>query len=151
MVNAHRSRLAKLFFKVLNPVMTAILRSPLHGLLSERLMLITINGRVSGKPYTIPVGYEREGDTLTVPTVHDWWKNVRGGQPVTVLVKGKTLRGTATPTQDVEMRIKWLEGSIARYGVENARRFGWIPKDKEPTPEALAEAVQGTTLVHVKL
>ena len=41
-------------FKVMNPIMKGLLRSPLHGLMSGSLMLITYAGRKTGKPYTIP-------------------------------------------------------------------------------------------------
>jgi len=44
-------------FGALNPLMHALLRSPLHGLLSGMLMLRSYTGRKSGKVYTIPIGY----------------------------------------------------------------------------------------------
>jgi hypothetical protein len=42
---------------VVNPLARRLLRSPLHGLASGRLALITYTGRHSGRRYTIPVGY----------------------------------------------------------------------------------------------
>jgi hypothetical protein len=36
--------------------MRALLRSPLHGLLSGMLMLLSYTGRKSGRTYTIPIG-----------------------------------------------------------------------------------------------
>ena len=50
----------------LNPVIAALLRSPLHPLLSPGLVLVTVTGRHSGRRYTIPVGYQRDGDDLVV-------------------------------------------------------------------------------------
>ncbi|MBA3948035.1 MAG: hypothetical protein H0X37_26240, partial [Herpetosiphonaceae bacterium] len=44
-------------YKIVNPMMTFILYTPLHRLLSNALMLLTFRGRKSGKRYTIPVGY----------------------------------------------------------------------------------------------
>jgi len=49
--------LAPLWLLRLNPLMRALLRSPLHGLLSGMLMLLSYTGRKSGKVYTIPIGY----------------------------------------------------------------------------------------------
>ena len=40
---------ADLFFSRLNPLMLAILRSPLHALLSAGLMALTVTGRRSGR------------------------------------------------------------------------------------------------------
>ena len=50
--------------KFMNNLMTAMLRSPLHGMMSKFIMLISFRGRKSGKLYTIPVGYMQDGDTL---------------------------------------------------------------------------------------
>lgn len=52
--------------KIYNPLMKWVLRSPLHGMVSKNFMLITFTGRRSGKVYTTPVNYVREGDGITV-------------------------------------------------------------------------------------
>jgi deazaflavin-dependent oxidoreductase (nitroreductase family) len=78
-----------------NPFITALLRSPLHGLLSNGYMLITVTGRKTGRAYTTPVNYGRAGDTLTCLSKRDrtWWRNLRNGTPVTVLLRGEIRRG----------------------------------------------------------
>lgn len=72
--------------------MKAILRSPLHGLVSNNLMLITFTGRTSGKTYTTPVNYVRDGETLIVLSHTDrtWWKNLRGDTQLPCGSKGTT-------------------------------------------------------------
>jgi hypothetical protein len=40
--------------KIANPFVRLILRSPLHGLFSAALLLITYLGRKSAKEYTLP-------------------------------------------------------------------------------------------------
>ncbi len=37
--------------RALNKIPAALLRSPLHGLMSKRFLLLTFNGRKSGKRY----------------------------------------------------------------------------------------------------
>jgi len=71
--------------------MKALLRSPAHGLLSGAFMLITVTGRKTGRRYTTPVNYVRDGDLLTVLSrrKRSWWRNVRGGAPVTLRLRGK--------------------------------------------------------------
>jgi hypothetical protein len=64
---------------ILNPIAKVILRSPLHGVMSRRLMLITFAGRRSGKHYTTPISYVQEGHTLLLGVGGPWWKNLRGG------------------------------------------------------------------------
>jgi hypothetical protein len=58
----------RLLFTLLNPIMRGLLRTPAHGLVSGRLMLLTVTGRATGKRYTIPVGYARVGDVLYTGT-----------------------------------------------------------------------------------
>ena len=79
------------------PLVAAILRSPLHPLLSFGLMLISFEGRKTGRRYTFPVGYQQSGETITVLASRaqrkSWWRNFREPRPVEVLVRGKRLAG----------------------------------------------------------
>src|SRR5579884_1140426 len=52
--------------RFVNPVVAALLRSPLHGLLSRQVFLLTVTGRRSGRRFTLPLGYVRDGDALLV-------------------------------------------------------------------------------------
>jgi hypothetical protein len=47
--------------KMINPVVIPLLKSPLHGLMSADVMLVTLTGRRSGRTYTRPVSY-RQGE-----------------------------------------------------------------------------------------
>lgn len=80
-----------------NPIITALLRSPLHGVVSGMYLLVTFTGRKSGRTYTTPVQYKQFGRTLKFVTRRSraWWKNLRGGAAVTVRLRGQDLRGTA--------------------------------------------------------
>jgi hypothetical protein len=90
--------------RYVNPVVRTVLRSPAHGLLSRHLMLLTITARRSGREFTIPVGYERHGDRLVVtlqwPEHKRWWRNLEGGAPVAVMLRGVRRMGTGRVTCD---------------------------------------------------
>ena len=90
--------------KLYNPIVSWMLRSPLHGLMSNSTMLITFAGRKSGKSYTTPVNYVRDDHTLLVVSPKDrvWWRNLRGGAPVTVHVRAQTFRGVGRAFEDEE-------------------------------------------------
>jgi deazaflavin-dependent oxidoreductase (nitroreductase family) len=94
-----------------NDFMAWVLRSPFHGLLSNAIMLITITGRKTGRKYTMPVGYYRDaGGFLWVITSRDraWWKNLRGGAEVSLLVRRKPVIGFAqleVDEKDVQSRM----------------------------------------------
>ncbi len=82
--------------RLYNPVVTAILRSPLHGLTGNSVMRLTYRGRRSGDVFTTPISYVRDGgDLLAVASRdHTWWKNLRGGARVRVRLRGHELEGT---------------------------------------------------------
>ena len=88
----------------LNPAIVWILRSPLHPLLSAALMLITVTGRRSGRRYTIPVGYQRDGARFTILVSKarrkNWWRNYLDPRPAELHVHGRTLRGRAWVVPD---------------------------------------------------
>ncbi len=83
--------------KIANPFVRLILRSPLHGLMDTALLLITYRGRKSGKQYTLPTQYVQAGNVLYIVPGNakekTWWRNLRGGIPVQVVLHGKTLAG----------------------------------------------------------
>jgi hypothetical protein len=80
-----------------SPFMTWLLRSRLHALLSSQVMLITVTGKTTGRRYTLPVNYVRDGDHLIVSSRADrrWWRNLRGGAPVELRLRSDDLRGYA--------------------------------------------------------
>ncbi|MBP6210667.1 MAG: nitroreductase family deazaflavin-dependent oxidoreductase [Anaerolineales bacterium] len=96
-----------------NDFMTWVLRSPLHGLLSASTMLVTLKGRKSGKAITLPVNYFQEGENLWVITnrSRNWWRNLRGGVQVEVLLRRQAKLGSALPVLDE----KEVEGLLAKY------------------------------------
>jgi len=90
--------------KLYNPIVILLLRSPLHSLIDISTILITIIGRKSGKEYTIPVSYIRDGDKLLMISQreHSWWKNLRGGAQVTLYIQGHTSKASGEVFTDVE-------------------------------------------------
>jgi len=83
----------------LNPVISYVLASRLHWLLSPGLMLITVTGRKTGRRYTIPVGYHEMADAIVVLVSEaprkQWWRNYRQAGPIEARVRGRTRRGRA--------------------------------------------------------
>ena len=94
-------RAAFRLFRSSNAFVAAILRSPLHRLLSGSLVLLTYTGRCSGRTFTLPVMYAREGNRLLVIASGRegkvWWRTFdETPQPVEVLVRGVRLPALAT-------------------------------------------------------
>src|SRR5829696_3572442 len=82
-----------------NRLTRPLLRSPAHGLLSKRLLLITVTGRRTGRRFTIPVAYEESGGVVLIqpsaPERKVWWRNLRGGAPVRLRLRGRDRTGHA--------------------------------------------------------
>jgi len=87
-----------------DPIMTGLLRSPLHGPVSNSIVLITVTGRKSGRPITTPINYVREGDTLTTISFRErtGWRNLRGGAPIVVRLNGRDMKGSGTVVEKPE-------------------------------------------------
>ena len=99
-----------------NPIMVFILRSPLHGVLSKNTLLITYTGQKSGKTYTTPVNYVRFEDSLLITSYRrrTWWRNLRGGAPVTLRLQGKDLQATAEVYEDDENVAQYLATYLSK-------------------------------------
>jgi F420H(2)-dependent quinone reductase len=79
-----------------NPMMTWLLKSPVHGVISQGVLLMSVAGRKSGRMISTPTNYLRDGNTLWVISWRDrkWWRNLRGGASVRVLLAGKDVEGS---------------------------------------------------------
>ena len=77
-------------FMFINPVMRMLLRSPLHGILSDSIMLVTFTGRKSGRTYVTPVRYVRTDDAIRAYSNTDtqWWRNLRNGAQASLRIGG---------------------------------------------------------------
>jgi deazaflavin-dependent oxidoreductase (nitroreductase family) len=73
-----------------NRVVRGLLRAPLLSrAVGGRLVTLYIVGRKSGRRYTIPVAYTRDGDDLLIGTPFGWGRNLRTGEPVEIRLKGR--------------------------------------------------------------
>jgi hypothetical protein len=96
-----------------NTFVRALLRSPLHRLLSGSLLLVTYTGRQSGRTFTIPVMYVQDEVELVVYVGRSsdkvWWRNLRGGAQVSVRLRGRELTGTGSAVPgSAELQKRYL-------------------------------------------
>lgn len=138
--------------RFINNVVVLLLRSPLHGLISKTLMLLTYSGRKTGKLYTIPIGYTRQGDTVTMFTDHTWWKNLRDQAPVTLRLGGKILKGTAEVIRDEKERIAEELIAFVRQHPRGASAYEVkLDANGQPDRESARQAAQRFTLIYIHL
>lgn len=142
-----------------------LLRSPLHGLASQGVMLISYTGRKTGQLYTIPVSYamdEKEALLTTSFKTRTWWRNLRGGAPA----MGVPVTGVTGPGVPVTLRLRGkevdalaevieAETAVADYIRIYLRRFPDIARhfyisldaDGAPNPDDLAAAAAKRVIV----
>ena len=105
--------MSKRLYRVINPVVKKILRSPLHGVLSQNTLLLEFTGRKSGRKLSTPVSYHSSDGVAHCFTRKSfvWWKNINSGEPVYVTIKGK--RHLVNP--EVEAENSEIKGQALRH------------------------------------
>jgi deazaflavin-dependent oxidoreductase (nitroreductase family) len=132
--------------------MKFVLRSPVHGMVSKTILLITFTGRKSGKTYTTPVDYSQDGDQVTIFTHADWWKNLRGGAPVRLRIRGQELQGMAEPVAEDKGAVAAGLTAHLRKVPSDAKYYGVTFDDRgNPRAEEVEEAVQNVVMIRVQL
>jgi hypothetical protein len=135
-----------------NKIVSLVLRSPLHPLLSGSVMLITFLGHKSGRILTIPVNYvDAPGGILYTPSPreHVWWHNLERGDFVTLLLRGHEVQGFARAIVEPQAAAKELGKMLVREP-SYARMLHIRWTDGEPNPTDLARAAQANIVVHVQ-
>jgi deazaflavin-dependent oxidoreductase (nitroreductase family) len=135
-----------------NKAMKFVLRSPVHGMVSKSVLLISFTGRKSGKIYTTPVSYTQSGDQVTIFTHADWWKNLRSGTPVTLRLQGRELKGLAEPVAEDKQAVAAGLAAHLRKVPSDARYYSVTFDDHgNPRAEEVEQAVQSVVMVCIRL
>lgn len=132
--------------------MSWVLRSPFHGMLSDGMMLLTVRGRRTGRLFTTPVGYYREGDSLWVITSRDriWWRNLQGGADVQLLLKRKLVNARAeTELDDSAVEARMYE--YLRRVPMAAKSLGIRIENGNANPEDIARTANERLFVRIAL
>jgi deazaflavin-dependent oxidoreductase (nitroreductase family) len=135
-----------------NDFMSWILRSPFHGILSNGMMLITVTGHKTGKKYTTPVGYYRNGEYLWILTSRDrtWWRNLRGGAEVSLLLKRKPVTAFAETELD-EKAVEARMYEYLRHVPQAAKPMKVRMENGKPNPQDIASIARDRLFVRIKI
>ncbi len=114
----------KWLMRGMNPMMKAVLRSRFRGKMGAMLLVLNFSGRKGGKKYSTPVGYQRQGDTIIIYTHSPWWRNLQNNTPVTMLVNGENLHGSANAVSDSEQVMKSVREFVNKNGAKSGNRIG---------------------------
>jgi len=134
----------KAFLRLVNPILTLLLRTPFAGAARHQFMVVDFNGRKSGRPYSLVLTAHLIDGILYALTGATWKANFRDGASAQVLHDGKTtaMRGELiTDTADVaDLYARCVES----YGVKRAERVMGVGfrNHQMPTRDQFAEAVK---------
>jgi deazaflavin-dependent oxidoreductase (nitroreductase family) len=132
-----------------NDFVKFFLRTPLYIFMGNT-MLITVTGRKTGKKYTTPVGFYRDGETLWIISSRDrtWWRNLQGGAKVEMRMHGKDVTGFAEAILDEETVAKQVVEYV-RHMPMSAKALGVRVEKGEPHPEDVARVAKERLFVRI--
>ncbi len=137
---------------IVNRSMKFFLRSPIHGMVSKTILLITFTGRKSGKTYTTPVSYSQTGDQVTIFTHADWWKNLSSEAPVTLRIRGRELQGLAEAVaEDKQAIAAGLAEHLRKVPSDAGFYKVTFDEHKNPRMEEVEKAAQTVVMIRVRL
>ena len=134
-----------------NDFVKFFLRTPLHVFMGNT-MLITVTGSKTARKYSTPVGFYRDGDCLWVLTSRDrtWWRNVKTGADVSLLLHGKNVDAFAQAELDEKtVEARMLE--YIRHIPMAARSLGIQMENKTPNAQDISHVAKSRLFVKVKL
>lgn len=139
--------------RLVNPMLSFLLRSPLSGPLGKQLMVLRFTGRKTGRQFSIPLSAHVIDNVLYALTDAGWKHNFRDGATAQVVYDGATTAMNGELILDRATVSELCVRCAQAYGVKRAQRMmGLKFRDQRiPTREEFAEAVGRLQLAAVRL
>ncbi|HXD09045.1 MAG TPA: nitroreductase/quinone reductase family protein [Anaerolineales bacterium] len=133
-----------------NGFISWVLRSPLHGILSHGMMLITVTGRKTGKKITLPVGYYCDEGSLWILTSRDrtWWRNVEYAAEVSLLLKRRLVRAFAEAALD-DASVEQQMHEYIRHVPQAAKSLGVRVENGNANAEDISRVAKDRLFVKI--
>ncbi len=129
--------MSTLLYRIINPIVKALLRSPLHGVMSGNTLIIEFTGRKSGRSLSTPISYwENEGRVHAFTSkASKWWLNLQNEAQVHLVIKGKRIATVAhVESEDLETIIR-MQTAFLR-AVPRDAQFAGVRLDENGEPNA---------------
>ena len=133
-------RIPEVLFSLINLLMSLLLRSWLHGVMSSSVLLLSVRGRRTGRQISLPLRYMKNDIGFVCFTTDNaaWWRNFEEPYAVNVLVAGETFSGTASakritagePVDSLRSFLKRFPSDAGYHGVSVVRG---IPSESDLT------------------
>jgi hypothetical protein len=110
-------------FGIVNPTVNRLLCSPLHGVVSDVLMILHFRGHRSGRVYDLPVGYASDSQRFYISTDKRWCHNLRGGQRIEITHRSQRMPAVADVIDDPDAMAEAYR-AMYTLGPRYATRLG---------------------------
>lgn len=134
-----------------NSLMKWALTAPLlQRMVGEGVALLSFTGHKTGKSYTIPVSYYREGEMVTVITKRqrNWWRNFETPAEVELRLAGSDYTGKAEIRTDQAANLEFMTEYLAKRPID-AKAYG-LSKD-EVVKEKIARIVPHIVVIQIEI
>jgi hypothetical protein len=142
----------KAFLRVVNPILSLLLRTPLAGAARSQFMVIDFAGRKSGRKYSLVLTAHTIDGILYALTGASWKYNFRDGATAKVLHNGKTktMRGELIENQILVTDLYYR--CVEFYGVKRAEQVMGVGfrDHRMPTRNEFAAAVHELRLMAIR-
>jgi hypothetical protein len=119
---------------------------------SDKIMLVTFVGRKSGRKFTTPVSYMQTGDAVTLFTHASWWRNLVGGAPVTLRIKGKDLQARAAAVVEDQAAVaEGLTLHLLRNHFDAQYYHVTYDADGKPNADEVRRGAAGVVMVRFSM
>jgi deazaflavin-dependent oxidoreductase (nitroreductase family) len=102
-------------------------------------MLLTHTGRKSGKQYTIPVAYLRDGESILANAMssrENWYQNIQQNPTVTLEIRGEHITAQAEAIHDAAE----VAHVLLVYKRAQPRSYGFFGVASDLSPEEVAQS-----------
>ena len=139
--------------RIVNPIVSVILRSPFHRLLSAQLMLLSVRGRRTGRWVTVPVGRHELDGMLLVSVSGRWRHNLAGdAAPVRLVLDGRQCDGYAEVIDNPDEVVGVFKMLLDGVGPGGAGLLGLkLHVKRLPTAEEIRPVVAPRWIARVRL
>ena len=128
----------------------AVTTPGIQAMVGKGVALLRFTGRRTGNSYTIPVGYHREDDLVTVVTkrMRVWWHNFETPAEVGLRLAGREYTGKAEAQVGDAESLEFMLDYLEKRPVD-AKAFG-LARD-EITREKVARIIPHIVLIRIAI
>ena len=143
--------MSSILYRLINPPIRSLLRSPFHRLISKNTLLLEFTGRKSGRALSTPISYYQKDKTVHCFTSRSylWWKNLTMGQQVALTIRGKLWQSRPmVEKNDHELMQIQLEAFLRAVPRDAGHAGVTLDKDGNPDPDDICRVIP--TMVYLQ-